>query len=543
MLMEGERSALATSASLPHEPMPPVTHLERSPLAGSVSPPSPGRRPGALAWAFALAPFTLLALWRMTPGLALEMDDAGQYLMHARALVEGRSYRDIGYIYTPMSAFAGPASAPPGLPVTLVPVLALSGGALLPVRLLMLAFAVAFLLLAGRYFGREDTRLGIGVALLAGLTLPMVDGSTQVLTDLPFAALVWGVIATYDREGPWTLGRVGTATLLGAAAMAYRSVGAVLIPAILLFTVLHRRAHGFRPALPAVLWMAGGLLAAAALEAQSLMLLDPGQLFRPERWIRWGTANLQVYLPAAAASFLGPFPWRPVNHAYLLVMGLVATAGLLRWLPSARTRFALLFLGLYATALLLLPFGQPRYLWPLLPVLVFGMLSGVRLLTAVVGGARWAGRGSEVALVFAVVLATAAVAVAATHPRPPAVREVPEVREVIAFLEAAAAREPLRVTFYKPRLLAWETGIPTMPPILASDGPERTLRELRERCITHVVLGTPHGAGLAPGPTRVATEARPDLFVLEFRNRGFEVRRFREVDPAACGPGANGARR
>jgi hypothetical protein len=92
--------------------------------------------------------FVLLALrWNWPPSAT--SGDYAQYLSHARALVEGRPYSDIGYIFQPAASLIGPRNYPPGLAVTLAPVVALGGVHSPLVRLLMLACVVLFVTLAG----------------------------------------------------------------------------------------------------------------------------------------------------------------------------------------------------------------------------------------------------------------------------------------------------------------------------------------------------------------------------------------------------------
>jgi hypothetical protein len=68
-------------------------------IAASAS-EQPRSRLRILLWAAALLPFLFLALWRLPDGPGIDADDYGQYLRHAQALAEGRSYSDIGYIWS-----------------------------------------------------------------------------------------------------------------------------------------------------------------------------------------------------------------------------------------------------------------------------------------------------------------------------------------------------------------------------------------------------------------------------------------------------------
>ena len=47
------------------------------------------------------------------------MGDYAQYILHARALAEGRSYTDTEYMYSTYEPYLGPRAYPPGLPLLL----------------------------------------------------------------------------------------------------------------------------------------------------------------------------------------------------------------------------------------------------------------------------------------------------------------------------------------------------------------------------------------------------------------------------------------
>src|SRR5262245_1927550 len=85
-------------------------------------------------WAIIIAAIVLVVVTHASHGLLFNLDDQGQYLSHARALLEGRPYGDIGFIYTNYNNFIGPVVEPPGLPVLIAPALAISGPDLAPVR-------------------------------------------------------------------------------------------------------------------------------------------------------------------------------------------------------------------------------------------------------------------------------------------------------------------------------------------------------------------------------------------------------------------------
>jgi hypothetical protein len=375
--------------------------------------------------------------------------------MHAQALAEGRSYSDIGYIYSRFRYGLGPQSAPPGLPLTLAAVYKLFGPNLVAMRVVLLCFATAFVLLAGLYFARQrDLLVGIGVAVLCGLSPGIAHGSTQLLTDLPCAALLWAVIYLMDLPGRFNAPRLLAITILGAFAMAFRLPGAVLFPALSLFTVLRYRDHGLRPLIPVLAWVLG----VAALTA--VAPLGRFAVIRFGRVLEWDQAqmiaNLRAYLPVVIESHLHPFRSPRANDLFHAFTGVIMAVGLIAWMRTAFNRFGAIFAAVYAGLLVVLPIQQGRYLWPLFPFFVFGLLNGVRVIVLRIWPS-FPQRASAAALAFAAVLATPAVINASNEPRRGDLLAVPEVKELVRELEKDEAAGPVRVVFYKPRSFAWRT--------------------------------------------------------------------------------------
>ena len=77
-----------------------------------------GRVARALPWALVAGVFLASVALHSSDGYTPFDGDYAQYLSHARALVEGRAYADIGYIYTTHAPSVGPRAYPPGLPLS-----------------------------------------------------------------------------------------------------------------------------------------------------------------------------------------------------------------------------------------------------------------------------------------------------------------------------------------------------------------------------------------------------------------------------------------
>jgi hypothetical protein len=469
-----------------------------------------------------LVAVSALALSHWSDGPELAAADYAQYIAHARALTEGRPYTDTGYIFTPLLPWAGPAAQPPGLPLVLALIFKTIGDSAAAVKVAMLASTLGFYALVGIYFARlTDAKFAAAIVLLLGVSNDLVRSATLVQSDLLFACLIWSVFLLYDRDGPFTPWRLVAITVLGAFSVATRTLGVALVPAVLLFTLLHWRQHSFKPAIPVAIWGGGFLL------ANTLLPITAG--FPDVRAILQGIVptamdHIVAYRYALFDATLYPFPWNRANDVYHVVAILTMLYGLLTWVPQAFRRFSFVFAAVYVTMLIVVPVLAPRYLWPVYPLLVFGLLRGVSLIVGLFKTAPVQARGG-VALATAVIIALLNV----TWAERLSARETPlaaraDVQDLFHALTRIAAREPIRVAFVRPQVLSLETRIPSMTTFEAP--PQVVADELDRRCITHVVLGD---LGLAPAANaafRELVRVQPEGFELEYRNSTFEVHRF-----------------
>ncbi len=485
-------------------------------------------RPNRL-WALGLLPFLALALLRLQDGASAEHGDYAQYLLHARAVTEGKAYEDTGYLYTELNPVIGPVAYPPGLPLVLVPVVATAGDPRSLARPLMLLFALGFLVFAAVYFARRDSvRAGWLVAILAGLSLPFLQWSTRLGTDIPFCALVWLTILLMDR--PERPGR-GSAVLLmlaGAAAIAFRSAGIALIPAALLYLLLNRR-RGARIVLGCVALWTAVFVASAVLLPTASSYAD--QIPRsPGKIVSYFLGGVLDYRHAFSDAVLGA--WLPDVAAKAWRGGalVLAVIGLSAWLRSEWRSFLACFAFFYAGVVLAFPAHMTRYIWPLYPLLLYGVLRGLASVLAL--GFR--GRNTP-RWIHAVPAATVLVLVAGQAwlalraPRVSDLGEEPGVQALLDHLRAGTDADGRRVVFFKPRVLVWETRLPAMGLVVAP--PDAWIEELCRQGITDVVTGN---LGAAPeGDTSLqhAIAAHPERFQQTWSEGAFVLYRF---DRGAC---------
>ena len=492
------------------------------------------RRIRSYWWFLAATPFLIAAFYGLQGGPGLAADDHAQYLLHAQALADGRPYSDIPYVYSPYARWIGPKSAMPGLPALVSVVFRLGGDAEVA-RLLLLGLTLAFLVLAGRYFAREaNVFLGLGVLLLSGLTPGVVHSSTQVLTDLPFAACVWAVIWFADKPGPFDMRRIALLTGFGLAAITFRTAGLALMPALALFTLLNWREHKLRPLVPVVLWLVGFVILVSLFErgALSVVRFGPDFLLRWLRITQFGLLNVPFYAKVIPDFHLHPFASGLANNLFHVVTATVMLVGLLSWIVKSFRKFSVSFLVAQGSLLLVVPAVSPRYAWVLIPFFTFGLLNGVHVLLRLLPAAK--PHALRFALAFGGLLALAGMRPLFTEPLPRDLMEEPAVHAVIQHLRSTGGNETTRVTFYKPRSFALATGIPTMGPIQGRPA-ECLMAELVRKRITHVILGrlTPRGRRVPRDDTsiRELVVRYPEAFILEYRSDPFNVYDFRPGDP------------
>lgn len=481
-----------------------------------------------MLWTLALAPFFVVLALRWAPGPSGEGTDTYHYLLHARSLAEGSGYSDTGYIFSDYNPWIGPQVQPPGLPLLLYPVFKVFGENLLLVRLAGVVFAVAFLLMAGRYFAvHEGLYFGLAVTLLVGLIANLPTRASFPFSDFPSGAAIWAVVLATDSERPFDWRKLTFITVVGAAATATRLTGIALFGALVVFALVRYREFYLRPLIPAMVWGFGG---AGALYVFGIVLpfwaLD-GAFTRPWTLVwRWYYKAFNYRLPLLENT-LYPFPWDTANDLYHVAAAALMILGLLAWLPKVWNRFVFYFAISYLLMLLSLPVsGGDRYFWPIAPVLIFLILNGCRTLVRWVSPRAPERRREAAVLAIAAVIGLCTLATLASTPRDEALVESAELQEVFAYLRGLETPPDTRIAFHYPRLMSWETRIASMalPDRGAVDG---RVEELRSKRITYVVSSERLGDMIEETLLREALRERPTAFSLAHQGNGFAVYRVR----------------
>jgi len=490
-------------------------------LAGTGGPASLLR--GSAAWAAAaFLPFVVLAAlhWvHRPPDFAW---DEALYMLHARALAEGRPYTDTGYLYTRLTPAVNPAAQPPGLPLLLAPLVAHLGSDSAVIAAVMVAFALSLQFGVALYFRSHlGAALAVAAGVLTGLQPAIIHSASRALSDLPFSALVWGVIILADRPGRWSRRRLAVMTGLGVAAIMFRTAGIALVPALGLFAFVRSHELGRRPLVPIPVWITTSLVigwtiptAGAFFEMLSLAPLDI---------LSRMLANFLAYKYAVFDALLYPLPGNTLNDGYHVIAVGIMALGLAAWLRQSARSFLAAFALAYVLFLLLAPVTGPRYLWPLAPLMVFGLLNGIVTLARRLWRVRPAVE-TVAGLTLAGGIAVLPVMSHAWEPREPEITEVTEVQAVFRHLRGVDAENGVRAMIFEPRALAWATRIPAMG--LVGAPPDTVIAELCRKRITHVVVGD---LGILPWLTdsvRATVAIHPLAFTETYRNPSFVIHRF-----------------
>lgn len=496
-------------------------------------------------------------------------DDHAAYIHHARNIVEGRPYGDIGYIRN--STSINPEMYPPGFPLLLAPLYHFYGFNLKPMKVLcILSFCLAlgFFYLATQQVGEIPALLTIGII---GVCPYFWDFKDSVFSEYPFLAFTFASLSVANRvrkrpssEGMPTraewrrvhtcqkiaalpphrtevLHGLGAGVLCGFAHVT-RGVGVVL-PAVLLLTDYLRRRK-------LTLFSLGTVAGFAAIVAAERMVFtvnsDYLTSFQQSLSMHSLLASPLYYLKCLAVPWDNGYSAQVQMGLYML-LGVLALHGLrLRvWGGASRdeagnTAFIIgkwtvleLFTVIYLLFIILFPWGGRRYLIPIMPFFVLYALVGVRSLTA-----RFAAR-SRVAMHGVLTIAVAS-SFALKY-------TTVSWREIIGGMqsqEASALMEFIRrelkpegaVVFRKARLLALYSRL-RCADIYESGNAEASMACYRKLGVSHVIT-----SDVFRDPAeRILTDLVqrfPAQFERLLESGPFAVYRFNRLQPTPSHPGS-----
>jgi hypothetical protein len=338
---------------------------------------------------------------------------------------------------------------------------------------------------------------------------------------------VWATILAVDATGSWTWQRIAGVTALGFAAMAYRVAGVALVPALALYALATWRQNRSKPLVPVAIWIGSGLvvIALSAIELPFADLLIPRISEIAER----ARHALTVYPVAALSAQLYPFAGNRANDTYHVVASIAMIIGVLVLLWRLRRTMLATFTVAYSAMLFASPAINDRYLWPLLPVLVSGLVITVNAVwKAITTPLGWRSRGPVLAAATMALIATAASARESTRPAFPSDHGDPNREALFAWLRETHAREPMRVVYANPRVLTLETRVPAMPPLFAK--PNHHVSAFYDRDISHMVWPRVTPNDCRARLAHELVQIYPDRFELAYENPGYRVYRVLRPD-------------
>jgi hypothetical protein len=357
----------------------------------------------------------IVHLWTLRPGQNWG-GDFSMYMQQAKNLAEGLPYSTTGYIYNPGYATIGPPTYPPVCPLLLAPVYMVAGLDYEAMKLAMVASLVFSLLFMFLIFRKELSYWpSLAIVALVGFNRCFLGDANSIGSDLPFMALLYLTIfliqkaydtQAYDTQAadPPRLGYLLPAALLIFASYSARTVGIVLLPAVLLYDLLRYR----RITLPAVLSV---VVFGTAAVAQSLLMKSTDASYLDQYNVGPGVFlhNAMCYVMELAAFW---------HNAYFKLPGAILAAiitalALWGYVASVRRKVTVLeiFPVLYVIAVLLFPgYAGRRYLQPIFPIYLYFAAQGLRQV--------WLMRNAAIRrTVFAVLLLGITVSYAASFTR------------------------------------------------------------------------------------------------------------------------------
>ena len=451
-------------------------------------------------------------------------DDFAQYVLHARNLATGQPYAPTGYLVNPEAIAVGPAAYPPATGILLTPIYARYGLEFRPMKTAMALLIVVALAGVHLVFHRRLSRAD-GALLLAAIGFnPVLWRSKDAVgSDLLFLALCFltlaGAQALARYAGP-VANRAALGVPLGLgiyAATATRSIGVVLVGAVLLDGLLRRRAAAL---------VAPGV---AAILAVALMAVQRAWLPIEGVYAQWFQDTFSMGAPLAyARQYLGELRGFVENEYSLpgatgVFFALAGLAAIGAW-TSLRRGIGVVecFLVLYAGMILLFPPVQ-RYLLPILPALFFYAFKG-----AAVIGSRMAGAGRRAPTAVLTVLLAATYAGAYSRASFGPVEDgatQPQFAALCAFIRTNT--DPAdRFIFRKPRALALFADRATAPFAPETDAAalDRLIAAVGARYLVTANLRHPEFE-MEQTTVMPLVAARPDRFTAVFANERFTLYR------------------
>ncbi|PID58898.1 hypothetical protein CSB45_02545 [candidate division KSB3 bacterium] len=380
--------------------------------------------------------------------------DFSQYIHHAKNLVEGRAYHQTGYIYNPCYATLGPETFPPVFPLILVPSYYVFGFNLTPMKYSVILFFLLALWCVYLTF-RDELSFPYLITALSLLAFHPYfwEMKDEILSDIPFLCFVYLGLFLIQKTYQSTRAPRKISTLcLGLtiySAYGTRSLGLILLVSLLVCDVIQRR-------------RISAFAVTTSLITGILIVLQALFFHSDRSYIdQFMQINLQSSLQNAVlyTKRLSLFWNNGYSHSARHVLFTVTTiAACFAYGIRVKKTLGILeiFSVFYIAAIIIFPFGQMRYVIPLLPLYVFYISWAIQYLHHSLGTPRAAKWSLAALLVAAFAVYAAQYSTMDYGPIREGVAKKENV-ELFAYIKAHTDQNDV-FFFRKPRVLALFTG-------------------------------------------------------------------------------------
>lgn len=314
-------------------------------------------------------------------------DDFSMYLKHAQNLVEGKPYAEPQFIVNPHYSTYAPRQYPAGYSIAITPLYALYKLNLTPYKvfniiLLCLSLGLVYSWLTAR--NRLPWLPALVVVVVIGFNAFYWEYKDSILSDFLFwltLMLFFGAVDRFFKPEIKPLHAIGLGLLMFYV-LHVRTLGVVLLPALLIWSILEYKKVLLKP----LLWVFGSFL--AGYLAQSL-LMEPDDSFSQMLKLSYGWMSTELILKEMGNQAYRYFHcldefwvrfgvYQEIGKVMTLITTLLMFAG---WVQVIRTKITLVevFFAGYLIVLVAFPGYQGfRYLIPFMPFGVYYVLLFIR---------------------------------------------------------------------------------------------------------------------------------------------------------------------
>ena len=315
--------------------------------------------------------------------------DFAGYIMQAKNIVEGVPQSETLYVYNTDNPVLGPPAYPIGFPLLLSPVYAIAGNSILAFTFWVTAFLYGLGLVMALFMRRYFTDLVIMFLVLILVYNPWTLAmKLEIMSEFPFAFLLLLCLYLFEKysNGPFWMGIV--IAILGGLLLSVRTVGIVFPLAVLAWAI--RKRFIDRDKTPMSRCVCGFLVGIGSILVYMLLnnlIFAVPQAEGGSYFCIWGEEGLYYTIVNNLAYYTEQFkyffsPWGGNwNFLPLALKAVIFTFALLGMIRSFFRRLELMdmIVILYLGILIVYPYRHAgiRFLWPIMPMLIFYMVRGL----------------------------------------------------------------------------------------------------------------------------------------------------------------------